>query len=659
MRNNRTPLIAQFDSTFVSPGPQQTEELRAVFVKMTSIHEDADVILDLVGTLCQDLRALRDEVGLKNLPFAPFALACIEADVVPTMTELSRREWYGTSTPNAVYMAQFWALESLSSLMAMGDVSERRSLVQALLQEGALDVCVKNLRHEFCFLHQNAATTLHNFAFASILGETIPPSKAADVIEAVCVFALQGPEETIAQMHDPETSWQRAMFMDKKNETPKKVEDFPPHFYALTVDNAMFAAHAVLCTFPPQSRQFCLAILKEKPHIIDLLLDCAILDRPEHYPQSKASMYACRTLLLLFALPSHAIPGVTKPDKKSREWKAFSQALTILTSRTDWLERLIEVWMHVEEEDKDHVAMYIHESVREGSTGVDPYERDSLWNVSKTRVECLASTLQLIDILTHNAESCGISNAQIESLLHIAYQGCVKCSKPLNECKTADEAVWALELDKDIYDTPHLMNPSGSMPTETPFSVPPRETIGPIALVRLIVVLAQRKALDGIQTLLKPPNGLTSSTSLAHIQHITHPDMICRIIKLSLTRILERIEDAREHLASKKDAHCFNTVCMKFLSAAELAAALIALDDNTDGRYTAEIRGARKQLVIALGNAAQMALNLKHYQRALGYATSAVAATERIPPEEGLSSEVIERNKRRFIQASAGLQRPR
>ncbi|EIW80318.1 hypothetical protein CONPUDRAFT_154356 [Coniophora puteana RWD-64-598 SS2] len=401
----------RFESTFVSPGPQQIEELRAAFAKMTNIHEDAEVVLDLVvlcgvlhpqGTFCRDLRALRDEVAFKNLPFVPSILACIEAGVLPAMTELSRREWYGPSTPNAVYMAQFWALESLSSLMAMGDVSERRSLVQALLQEGALDVCVK--------------------------------------------------------------------------ETPKKVADFPPHFYTLNVENAMFAAHAVLCTFPPLSRQFYLVILKEKPHIIDLLFDCAIFDRPEHYPPSKA--------------------------------------LTLLTSRTDWLERLIEVWMHVEEEDSEQVAILA-------------------WIVWRLCV-------QLIDILTHNAESCGISNAQIESLLHIAYQGCVKCSKALNECKTADEAVWALELDKDIYETPHLMNPSGNVPTETPFFVPPRETIGPTAVIRLFVVLVQRKALDGIQTLLKPPNGLTSSTSLAHIQLITHPDMIRRIIKLSLTRILER-----------------------------------------------------------------------------------------------------------------------
>jgi len=36
---------------------------------------------------------------------------------------------------------------------------------------------------------------------------------------------------------------------------------------------------------------------------------------------------------------------------KMPHWKALSHCLAILTSRKDWAEKIIDVWMKVEEED--------------------------------------------------------------------------------------------------------------------------------------------------------------------------------------------------------------------------------------------------------------------------------------------------------------------
>ncbi|EIW74478.1 hypothetical protein CONPUDRAFT_160180 [Coniophora puteana RWD-64-598 SS2] len=191
----------------------------------------------------------------------------------------------------------------------------------------------------------------------------------------------------------------------------------------------------------------------------------------------------------------------------------------------------------------------------------------------------------------------------------------------------------------------------------TPFAIASQRILGPTTLVRLLVVLAQRNALDTIQTLRKAPNGLSSATSLAQVQQITHPDVIRRLIKISHKRMAERMEHGRKRSKENKTGHDVNFACTVFMSVAELAAALAALDTHTGGMYTAEIRGARRQIVVALGNAAQMALSLRHYQRSYSLALAAVAAAENIPEEEGLESEVVEKNKRRLHLAGVGLQR--
>ena len=134
----------------------------------------------------------------------------------------------------------------------------------------------------------------------------------------------------------------------------KCAAEHAPRFYAMTQQSAVFTAHGLLCTTPPLSRKHCLDILKKKPEILDLLFDCAIITRPPWYPETRVDSIACEVLALLFQQPSHIVPGVSTPQDtafRAQEWKAMTQAATILTSREDWCEKIVEVWMKVEEED--------------------------------------------------------------------------------------------------------------------------------------------------------------------------------------------------------------------------------------------------------------------------------------------------------------------
>lgn len=125
-------------------------------------------------------------------------------------------------------------------------------------------------------------------------------------------------------------------------------------YSGLAHDDALWAAQGLVRTYPVLSAKFRLEILNKRPEIVDLLFDCAITPRPAWYPERQAGAVACEILALLFQWPSYVVPGVSSPldgSSRTQEWKALSQALNILTSREDWNERLVEVWMSVEEED--------------------------------------------------------------------------------------------------------------------------------------------------------------------------------------------------------------------------------------------------------------------------------------------------------------------
>lgn len=88
-----------------------------------------------------------------------------------------------------------------------------------------------------------------------------------------------------------------------------------------------------------------------------------------------------------------------------------------------------------------------------------------------------------------------------------------------------------------------------------------------------------------------------------------------------------------------------------FMSAAELAAALVAFDSHTLGQYSKDVLGARKELALALGNAAEMAIREKRWQQALYFGSGAVNVADNIPAGEHLDANIIAKNKRRVEQA--------
>jgi len=208
----------------------------------------------------------------------------------------------------------------------------------------------------------------------------------------------------------------------------------------------------------------------------------------------------------------------------------------------------------------------------------------------------------------------------------------------------------SIERERGIFRRPNYML-SLNIQADAPLQIADESAIGPTALARLLVVLAQRKALDTIQGLKKAPNGLSSSTSLNHVQQITNPDVIRRFLKIALQRVKAYIDVGRDRARTSDSARAKAV----FKSAAELAAALVAFDNHTQGQYSGDVRGARKELVVALGNAAEMAIRDQLWQQALYFGSGAASVAENIPASEQLDGSVIVKNKRRIERARVAI----
>ncbi|OAX35603.1 hypothetical protein K503DRAFT_773300 [Rhizopogon vinicolor AM-OR11-026] len=644
--------LHNIDEVLSAREPELSQNLTKLFAKLLERNQDPTFVQNYAGAI--KLR-LRREVTIRNprdpANFSTFGKACYAAGIAKTLLAVVTSHLYSSSQPKERYIGQHNALEALSQLIQTGSLTQRRALLEEMKKNHVIKICLSFLNHPLCIFRQLAVSTLHVLASQAVLGETLPAAETAEIIAAVCRFTLEGPEFFIESMQASTTTWQSQMVMGAQDVPAKKAAEHVPRFYAMAQERALWTAHGLLCMSPQLSRKHCLDILKKNPEILDLLFDCAVITRPPWYPETQVNSIACEILALLFQWPAHIVPGVSTPQDnafRAQEWKSMSQAVSILTSREDWCEKIIEIWMKIEEEDWREVKMWFGRVEADYHAFKSP-DDDALDEVFQHRGGSRITMLRLVSTLTHAAESCGITNAEIESFLRMAYLASrkVKSLDEIDEDKPEDRYVY-LERVEDIFRSP-VYTLSLNMQADAHLQIADESVMGPTALARLLVVLAQRKALDTIQGLKKAPNGLSSSTSLNHVQQITNPDVIRRFLKIALQRIKAYTENGRERARKSDNAYAKAA----FTSAAELAAALVALDNHTQGQYSKDIQGARKELAVALGNAAEMALRDKHWQQALYFGSGAVSIAENIPASEQLDASVVAKNRRRVEQARA------
>lgn len=179
--------------------------------------------------------------------------------------------------------------------------------------------------------------------------------------------------------------------------------------------------------------------------------------------------------------------------------------------------------------------------------------------------------------------------------------------------------------------------------------------MGPTAHARVLTLLANRGMLANISRRTQSLKGVSPRMTLPILRQLTSDAALRKFATLGRERLTERKDDG---LRRFKEAKAPDYACVAYLTAAELAAALVAFDEATQGVYVSQLAGVRRDLVLCLGNAAQMALNLKIYDRALCYAAAAVEYAKGLPTDEGseaVSIGIREKNQFRLGRAQESL----
>ncbi|KAL4071102.1 hypothetical protein V8B97DRAFT_2024011 [Scleroderma yunnanense] len=589
------------------------QNLARVFSKLLDPAKDVVFVLKYTDAIKARLKTkLTGPIGLDV-----FGKTCLSAGIVKTLSELIKLHRPSISCPKEISMAQYNAIVSLHHLFVTSCPDERATIVNQFLSHDVVGVLMKTLHHYVYTLRYIAAQIIVAFAFSGVIQGRVSTAMTAEIIVGMCQLALEGSEKMSEQLNSPALHWLWELSWRLYRPILRDPADVACDFAQLQ-EFIIFGVCWLIRTNPPLTCKRRLELLKEKPEMLDLLFDCVIIPRSRFFPTSLACSMAWETIILLFRWPSHTVPG----------------CLAILTSRKDWAEKIIDAWMKVEEEDYYHdIRTMIEQEPKWRSTA--PSEKDAIAHVAETRGLKRIGILRLISTLTHTADSCGVTNAAIESLLCIAYKASHRIPRK-EECQTGIE--YLCHVERNVSKDPPLTvkNPEGP---EVLFKIGNKSVLGPTALARLLVVLAQRKALDTIQGLKKPRNGLSSCTSLHQIQQITHPAIIRRFLTIALERVITHTQEGHNNYA--KGQYGFAQIF--FVGSAELAAALVAFDSHTEGQYSDHIRGARRELVIALGNASEAALKQKGYLEAENFGLGAISAAKNIPVSEGLDPALLDK----------------
>ncbi|KAF7966481.1 hypothetical protein HWV62_38166 [Athelia sp. TMB] len=597
--------------------------------------------------------------GPAAMGFNGFQRSCLNAGLVATMLTISQNQRPDSRCSIAAYQA----LDALMALMHRGTLAERRGLRDQLLAGGVLEVCLAKLADPLCLHRSLAVMTLRALAGSGFLGEKLSPAQTSAVVVAMARYTLAGPEACIAEMRAETTTWQSAMFMGSKGIPASRSTKYVPRYYAMSQENAMWTVHGLLCRDPPPKKSFCLGIVQENPEIFDLLLQCAALPRPPWYPESEVytffnhwSRYANTTfqadstasevLCCLLQCPLDIVPGTTTSyedaamkAEAAAEWQAMVKLVRAFVSRPGWVEAIIAVWAKVDNEKVDTITQMFAQ-VKEKYLAQEPPNR-------KTFLETFGHRATI----SYAAEDCEIGDASLVSLLRIAYLGST-IIVPRNETDPKDlvaKYTW-LERTQEIYRSPMYTTEAdfGVNIIEAPVQLSPESILGPTALIRLLTVLAQRGALPIVAL----PSGTSPSTLLGHAAQITSAPAVGQCIAVARMRVPARRAVGAERWTKDREA---DYACAAYTGAAELAAALCAFDAATGGAYAGEMSGVREELVLCLGEAAQMALKMDHWRKALNLAGCAVSAGEGASSGEVLDAGLRSKNLQRVEAAKSEL----
>lgn len=262
---------------------------------------------------------------------------------------------------------------------------------------------------------------------------------------------------------------------------------------------------------------------------------------------------------------------------------------------------------------------------------------------------CRISIFRLIANVTLIPES--LPDSYLFPLLRIAYLGSqrVKSKDDVN-FENEGEIFESIERNHEVFRSAFwvlLLSDAEKKKVPASSIIPNEAIIGPIALLRLLSLLSERGILNQIQTWTAIPPAYTTPGSTVHlkqIKQITDPATVKKLLTLALKRANTRRESGAGRLAENNEPDYARA---SYTSSAELYAALVRFLESPQadaGSKATLLDPAKKGLVMALGNAAEISNRFRDFEKGRKFAMGALEVGRGGVLEEALMTK----NKRRL-----------
>ena len=264
--------------------------------------------------------------------------------------------------------------------------------------------------------------------------------------------------------------------------------------------------------------------------------------------------------------------------------------------------------------------------------------------------------LRAVISLTHVPES--LPDVFVFTFLRIAYV----CSPKPTQLENIpaipaafDTLFLSIERSQEVARKPMTDTHGGPVGPDYSSVLYREEFSGPIAFLRLMLLLSERRLLSKIPSWLRIPsyNGDAvepgmKKPSLSQLKQITSHAVIRRFLSMALGRVMELrdVHGRREVQRGKLGDARWSYAC-----GSELSAAIVAFLESPEAAMELKsefLDDSKKELVLCLGNAAEMSIRGEKHSEALNFASAAVAIGSVCP---GLTETIGTKNKNRYETA--------
>lgn len=213
----------------------------------------------------------------------------------------------------------------------------------------------------------------------------------------------------------------------------------------------------------------------------------------------------------------------------------------------------------------------------------------------------------------------------------------------------------SIERNQEVARKPHWVvngNPDGTGYSSILYR---EEFAGPISFLRLLLLLSERGLLSKLPSWSAIPryNGDavepgTKKPSLSQLKQITSPAVIQKFISMSF----KRVKELREvHGRGEVERGKHGDARWSYACGSELSAAIVAFLESPEASAklkTKFLDDVKKELILCLGNAAEMSIRGKQHTEGLKFASAAVALSGTCP---GITETIVTKNKNRYTTA--------